>query len=161
MKPVSYEGLPILPASDKPWMIVICSGGSYVLYGLSFAGNRRNGVASLSGYDTLVTDRLALGCYYLDTTPVPTDWAEMFQVNGPVLDCELPPLTISAAGNPITFKDIVAAIEDSKTLQALTQVSPDVYVQIWRVMGARVGRWNGEKILWEEQLVSKETKLSN
>lgn len=161
MKSVKYENMPVAPCQLKPWAILVQADNVYTLYGIYFMGTIPNGCASNSGYEPPSLDSLAPGAYYVDTTPVDKASADLVSVNGPVLDVQLKELTTSRLDKTTKYSDIVEAINAPTTLASLTLVSLDIYVQIWRALGARIGRKVNDQIEWEKPVVFKETVLSN
>ena len=149
------------PSQLRPWMMAVQGLTSYTLYGLYFMGAIPAGCACNEGFEAVDLSKLAEGAYYIDTSPVDSKQAKTMLEHGPAVDTRLPELSISQAEETRTFPDMIAAIEFPDTLDTFTSVSIDILVQMWRVLGARVGRVFGGKIEWQRQLLLKETQLPN
>lgn len=156
-----FDGQSIIPTPKSPWMLAIKLLGHYTLWGASFIKERRVGLASSSAFDDMSIDTLSSGAYYIDTTTMNNEFAETIHFNGPVVDIDLPPLSIRPLNSIITFADMIEVIQSPHTLQVMTAVSIDVYAQIWRVMGAKIGRCINKNIVWEQQINYTKTSTAN
>jgi hypothetical protein len=122
--------------SDVARLLTFGLGGHHVHYD--------NG--SLSGYhrpETFQTDPsygLRAGTPVIDKTVSPHIVA--VAISGPLLCTTLP------SG---TMRTLFGAEEpyEAKRCGCMTQVALDVYLQIWRDGGARMGIWDGQRISWE------------
>jgi len=156
-----YDGQEINPTPDNPWTVVISHYDSYRLYGETFLKGKAVGISSSSGFSQFPKSNIAIGAYIIDTSSIIETTVDMLDENGPVLDITLQPLTIRPLISEITFRSMTEAIEYSHTLQTMTAVSPDIYAQIYRVIGARIGRWNGNEVDWEKPKAYPESKMIN
>jgi hypothetical protein len=161
MKPRIFEGQKINTSPAKPWMLAVRYVGHYTLYGLSYRGENVAGLASSSSFSDLALDTLAVGAYYIDVGPVPKQQADTLSENGPAVDTQLAPLTSQFGDLVRSHSSMVEAITAPDILNMMSLVSVDIFAQMWRVMGAKIGRHDGEEIVWEKQLVYKETILPN
>lgn len=146
-----FENIPICPIPGSAGMLAILNDHQYSLYGAYIIKGKVIGSSCQSGFEKLDPDTLADGAYFIDTGPVPKENADLFYSNGPTVDIQLPPFTISFGGNNKTYKDIITAINDKQCLQLMSLVSIDICVQIWRVLGAKIGRKIENKIIFEKQ----------
>lgn len=161
MKPILYDGILIHPDITKPWTLAVQSGSSNILYGLSFIGVRPIGCACSESFEKVPLDKMAENAYYIDTTPVPYDRVEMLKEYGPIVDTKLPELTITYLGIDRKFTDLISAINFKGTLDRFTCCSVDIIVQVWKVLGARIGRVKSGKIAWDKQFSYPETIKPN
>lgn len=70
--------------------------------------------------------------------------------SGPMHSVRLPPRTIQVFGSePKTFSTVEAALLDSDTMRSLTYVSLDIDAEIWRRLGARIGKKVDRRMVWE------------
>lgn len=65
-------------------------------------------------------------------------------VSGPMADETLPPGKMSRAYNDI------CPYEEGMEVRGMDYVSLDVYVSLWRKVGSRTGRRQGDNILWDD-----------
>ncbi len=123
--------------------------------GTAYLGGEPCGSSSLTTYDELEAllagdtfRRLAEGAYIFDKRRV-GDRGVAEVIGGPMLDSQLPVLTIRSWDDARTFDTLAAALACEDTHRAMTFVSLDVYAAIWRELGCRIGRKVGVAIAWE------------
>ena len=147
---MKFDGIEVYPFPDKPWMIAIKGmSGCYTLYGAAFHHNKWDGVASSSGFDSFSNVTLTPGAYYIDASSLSKEVVDYLVDIGPTVNVEFPPLTAQPMFSLITFSSIEEAIAYPAALKTTTQVSLDIYIAVWRSVRARIGRWDGEKVIWE------------
>jgi hypothetical protein len=83
------------------------------------------------------------GGVVVDKRTVKIDNLIHYVVSGPMLDTQLPPGTAKDW-------DKVKPCEDAKNLKSFDYVSLDLYLKLWRELGARIGQRKGDQIIWED-----------
>lgn len=86
------------------------------------------------------------GGLVVDKRPVPDDDLVKWVVSGPMLDLALP----EKSCHPLWEE--VQPCADARLLEhaALTDISLDLYLDLWRSLGARIGVREGDDIVWED-----------
>lgn len=153
---MKFDGIEVYPTPDKPWMLVIRGmTGCHTLHGAFFVDNKWAGVACSSGFDTFSDSDLTPGAYYIDASSLLKEIVDYLIDSGPTVNVEYPPLTASPILSMISFASIEEAVRYPATLKTMTQVSMDIYVAVWRSMRARIGRWDGNKVVWDRSREDK------
>lgn len=143
--------------------------GGIALSGVWFQRGRR----SLSGHNTDVganLHRLADGGTFIDKRAIPRDTLVPLVSGGPMLDTELGPNEVDTFGTRDREAarrmipglsggfDVLAQRALDETFRGLDKVGLNVYCKLWLDAGARIGRREGDAIVWHHQGGRTETE---
>jgi hypothetical protein len=84
------------------------------------------------------------GAVIIDSNDIPIDTVATLAISGPIPSQELPARTIQRL---LSQPETVEAIPNN--LKSLDKVSLDIYVDIYREFGAKIGRVVGGDAVWE------------
>lgn len=152
---MQFNGIDILVSSTSPYYLVSEFKAGAHADGISYLGGKACGTSSLSGchepLEALALEaRVAEGAFVLDKRPT-EDKGVSLVFSGPMIKADLPPATVNNGWgeDKVTYTDVSDAIERGK-IRGMSYVSVDVYVEMWKRAGAKVGRKVNGQIVWEQ-----------
>ncbi len=150
-----FESIAIQVSESSPFVMASEFKAGAHADGLSYLGGKVCGTSSLSGIHeplevfATTESRLAEGAYIVDKRPCGADGIAAVY-SGPMAKVGLPALTISRMWEKDqTFASMLDALACEDTNKGMTFVSLDIYVALWRNVGARIGRKVNGQIVWE------------
>lgn len=135
---------------DRPYVYVGQYLASAYAKGLFFLGDEVSGSSSLETYEDLAVvalrPNIAEGAVIIDKRPI-EDVSKVLRL--PYIDHRLGKLSVRGFYQTVTFdsmKDALAA----EPAEVGADVSLDIYVELCRALGARIGYRVGDAIEWED-----------
>lgn len=143
---LTYEKRNIVFSMEKPVLLAEIYKDTAIEYGLQFVNQQTRGGLLIRSVDKkLSMNRLAEGAFVIHTF-CESDYRLLM----PSPNVTFKPLMSQVFNNTNNFKSIRQAFTNPIVFGNLSEVSLDIYVDLWRSVGANIGRVVEHKIVWEK-----------
>lgn len=146
---VIYDNKPISFSQEKPVLLVEIYKDVAIEYGLQFISQEASGLLIRSiPLKQLNYRRLADGAFCIYTSQ--NSDCRFFM---PSPNVKFAPLTMQRFTHTVDFKSMSRALQHPQLINGMSEVSLDVYANLWRAVGANIGRKLDGNIKWEKSFI--------
>jgi hypothetical protein len=149
MRETLLDQEPVVLSKDAPVSLLEVYHDAIIEYGVQYGEEDVMGLLIRNvPHKKLTYNRLAQGAFCIYAS---RHSDTRFLMPSP--NVQLEPLTVQHFGDTQRFASMRKAFDHPQLINSLTEVSLDVYVSLWRSVGANIGRKVGELIVWEKSFL--------